>query len=133
VAQLTILIGLVALSGDAARDCLDEARVGADAFGVKVAGTGDRVEGAVLLARRDECQPVLLASQWPGTKLTAHMGKELKLCAEANAASRAVTTTVRGDMANFLAIVDCERRIDVTLDDRVRGQRIFNGPASGPL
>jgi hypothetical protein len=75
------------------------------------------------------------------TKLTAHKGKELKLCAEANAASRAVTTTVRGDMANFLAIVDCERRIDLTLDDRVilrcpeqncrEGATDFNGPGSG--
>jgi hypothetical protein len=50
--------------------------------------------------------------QWRWENLTAHRGKALKLCAEANAARRAVTTTVRGDMASFLSEFDWERLID---------------------
>jgi hypothetical protein len=36
---------------------------------------------------------------WQKKKLTAHSGREARLCAEAKAARRAVTTTVKGDMA----------------------------------
>jgi hypothetical protein len=108
VCKLTVLVGLVALSCNAAGYCLDETRVGADAFGVEVAGTRDRVEGAVLLRGDDNQQCFSMPSSCSATqnasdgvgKLTAHRGKELKLCAEANAARRAVTTTVRGDMAS---------------------------------
>jgi hypothetical protein len=35
-----------------------------------------------------------------GAKLTAHAGREERLCAEAKAARRAVITIVRGDMAS---------------------------------
>ena len=40
---LTILVRLVADLCDAACYCFDETRIGADAFRVQVAGTGDRI------------------------------------------------------------------------------------------
>ena len=49
--RITFLVSCVAGLGDAAGDCFDEAGVGADAFGVQVAGGGDGVCGAVLLLR----------------------------------------------------------------------------------
>jgi hypothetical protein len=49
VVVFTFLVSLVAFSCNAACYSVDETRVGADAFGVKVAGVRDRIDGAVLL------------------------------------------------------------------------------------
>ena len=51
--QLTFLVGLVTGLGHAACYSSDEACIGADAFRVPVAGTGDRIDGTVLLRAID--------------------------------------------------------------------------------
>jgi hypothetical protein len=47
--QLTLLVGFVADFCNTACNCLDETRVGANAFGVKVARVRDSIDRAVLL------------------------------------------------------------------------------------